>query len=164
MNSSLLCTEALEAHYEIEQGNIKRPNFQHIVDELCLNLEKDRVAASLLQIKLESITPVLKNPKADFHEKRVIIELLARQLELKKYKEANSQLLISTITNAEATWAEIRELSRSYVTCLINLGYSSKYLEDKALTFFYYGDNHIYGNEDIQIFLELFRRRAEIIA
>lgn len=156
MNSSLLCIEALDAHYEIEQGNIKRPNFQHIIDELFLNLQKDRVAASLLQIKLDSIAPVLKDPKADFHEKRVVIELLARQLELKKYKETNSQLLIKTITSAEATRSEIRELSRSYITCLINLGYSSKYLENKTLDFFYYGENQISGNEDIQSFLDLF--------
>lgn len=156
MNSSLLCNEALDAHYEITQGNIKRPNFQHIIDELCLNLKKDKVAASLLQIDLASITPVLNNPKADFHDKRVVIELLARQLELRTYKEANGQLLVRAIENPDSIQSEIRELTRSYITCLINLGYASKYLEDKALSFFYHGPNKITGNSDIRSFLELF--------
>lgn len=40
MNSSLLCVEALEVFKEVEDGNIKRPNFQHVLDELCANLKR----------------------------------------------------------------------------------------------------------------------------
>lgn len=35
MNSSLLCEEALKVIEEINNGNIKKPNLQHVLDELC---------------------------------------------------------------------------------------------------------------------------------
>lgn len=156
MNSSLLCNEALDTHYEIEEGNIKRPNFQHVLDELCVNLEKDEVAESLLQVDLATITPTLKNPKADFHDKRIVVELLARQLGLFRYKEVNRQLLIQAVSDASSPKSRIRALTRSYVTCLVNLGYASKHIEEKALEFFYYGQRRTSGNSDIESFLELF--------
>lgn len=156
MNSSLLCKEALDTHYEIEEGNIKRPNFQHVLNELCTNLEKDKVAEALLQIDLQSVTPTLKNPKADFHAKRVVVELLARQLDLNKYKELNSKMLISALEDNSTSRSAIRSLTRSYVTCLVNLGYSTKFIEEKTLQYFHYANNPIVGNSDIREFLSFF--------
>lgn len=166
MNASLLCLEALETHFEIEQGNVKRPNFQHVVDELCANIEKDEVAKNLLQIDLESIVPVLKNPKSDFHDKRVVVELLARQLNLVKYKDENVALLIDAIESDDSNWSRIRALCRTFVTCLVNLGYSTKYIEERALDYFYYGETAIEGNASVRDFFALFpsaRRKYAVV-
>ncbi|WP_214652978.1 hypothetical protein, partial [Vibrio anguillarum] len=97
MNTSLLCEEALDVIEEIQKGNIKAPNLQHVIDELCENLSRDKVAQELLSIKLGQINAVLKDPKKSSEDKKIVIELVVRQINLKKYKSKNEELLISVI-------------------------------------------------------------------
>ena len=66
MNTSLLCKEALQTIHEIDIGNIKRPNLQHILDELSENLKNDLVANELITIDIQGIQAILKNNKGGF--------------------------------------------------------------------------------------------------
>lgn len=157
MNTSLLCLEALEIIVEIDAGNIKRPNLQHILDELCENLKNDIVARELVNIDYDGVFSVLKNPKAAFRDKQVIVELLYKQIDLLKYKEKNEDLLVATILDQASTSSEIRFLARSYVTTLINIGYSAKRIYNLVQEFFFEGVGRISGNEAITVFLEQFK-------
>ncbi|MCG8095130.1 MAG: hypothetical protein JAZ17_16180 [Candidatus Thiodiazotropha endolucinida] len=161
MNTSLLCKEALETIFEIDEGNIKKPNLQHILDELCVNLSKDIVSNKLINLDSGAIFAGLKNPKSSVHDKKVITELLARQTELNKYKSTNEDLLKSAISCPEDNFSEIRSLTRSYITTLINSGYSSKHIFKLAQQYFYYGSNRISSNEAIQEFLAFFSKKAD---
>lgn len=159
MNSSLLCEEATEVIDEIEKGNIQKPNLQHILDELCENLARDPVSQSLLTIQLDQINANLKNPKVDHEEKRLVVNLIRREINLKAYKEENENQLKSAI-RAETDFKKIRTLTRSYATTLVNLGFSFEFISETVLSFFHYGDGEISGNESIDDFLQIFSAKS----
>ena len=161
MNSSLLCEEALGIIKEIGNGNIKKPNLQHILDELCENLSKDPVVSELLSIDLKQINSVLLNPKEPEAEKKIIVELVLRQIYLKKYKNKNEDLLKNAIYG-DKNFRLIRGLTRSYATTLINLGYSSEYISEVVKKFFHYDKNRISGKEAIDDFLKIFSEKPEL--
>lgn len=155
MNTSLLCEEALEVIEEINKGNIKAPNLQHIIDELCENLSRDRVAQELLSINLKQINSVLREPKKPVEDKRIVIELILRQINLKTYKKQNEKLLVEAILG-ESDFSIIRSLTRTYATTLLNLGFSSEYIAEITKKFFHYDKNRINGNAAISEFISFF--------
>ncbi|MDY7841008.1 hypothetical protein UXA24_08500 [Aeromonas caviae] len=160
MNTSLLCEEALEVIEEINKGNIKQPNLQHVIDELCENLSKDHVVKSLLSLELKQINSVLLDPKQKSDDKKIVIELILRQIYLKKYKKKNEELLIQTI-NGENNFSIIRSLARSYATTLLNIGYSSEFISETTKKFFHYDKNRISGNEAIKDFIDIFSHKVK---
>lgn len=160
MNTSLLCEEALEVIDEIKKGNIKQPNLQHVIDELCVNLSKDHVVKSLLSLELKQINSVLLDPKQKNEDKKTVIELILRQIYLKKYKKKNEELLIQTIIG-QKNFSLIRSLSRSYATTLLNIGYSSEFIAETTKKFFHYDKNRISNNEAIKDFIEMFSHKAK---
>ncbi|EON90516.1 HEPN domain-containing protein [Plesiomonas shigelloides] len=155
MNTSLLCEEALEVIEEIKKGNIKAPNLQHVIDELCENLSRDKVAHALLSIKLKQINATLRDPKKTAEDKKIVVELILRQINLKRYKNKNEELLIQVI-KGDVDFSSIRSLARSYATTLLNLGFSSEYIAKKTKKFFHYGKNRIHGNSAIEDFIKNF--------
>nr|WP_279009809.1 hypothetical protein [Aeromonas jandaei] len=160
MNTSLLCEEALEVIDEIKKGNIKQPNLQHVIDELCVNLSKDHVVKSLLSLELKQINSVLLDPKQKNEDKKTVIELILRQIYLKKYKKKNEELLIQTIIG-QKNFSLIRSLSRSYATTLLNIGYSSEFIAETTKKFFHYDKNRISNNEAIKDFIETFSHKTK---
>lgn len=81
---------------------------------------------------------------------------MARQLELRLYTERNKQLLVDCVESEDGSANEIRSLTRSYVTCLINLGCSTKFIHEEVLRFFYYGPGTISEKAQIRSFVEMF--------
>lgn len=154
MNSSLLCFEALEVVKEIENGTIKKPNLDHVLKELSVSVSKDEVAKSILSLELSQINSVLLDPKKKIEEKKVVIELVKRQLQIPIYKKLNEKLLIEAITDKQ-DFSRVRSLTRSYVTLLLNIGYDASYLNKISLKFFYFDKNRIAGNVAIKDFLKL---------
>lgn len=155
MNTSLLCEEALGVIEEIHKGNIKSPNLQHVIDELCENLSRDKVAQTLLSIKLKQINETLRDPKKTVEDKKIVVELILHQINLKRYKKKNEELLIQTI-KGEVDFSSIRSLARSYATTLLNLGFSSEYIAEITKKFFHYDKNRIHGNSAIESFIKIF--------
>jgi hypothetical protein len=155
MNTSLLCEEALEVIAEIDNGNIKKPNLQHVLSELCENLSKDETAKSLLKMELSAINSVLLDIKKSSSDKKIVVELIQRQIYLKKYKKRNEELLAEAIMKSYS-FSIIRALTRSYATTLINIGYSSEYIYQYCQKFFYYSKDRIVGNQAISDFINNF--------
>lgn len=155
MNTSLLCYEAISTLEQVEQGNIKAPNIWHVTAELCATFEKDPVANALVAIPYSAFVPALKNPKTPLKELQNVLELLAVQLSLKKYRKKNEDLLVQEILG-DQSFSDIRRLTRSYITTLIAAGFSQKHIRDVILEFFHFGKNRISGPEAIKEFVELF--------
>ncbi|MCL1041604.1 hypothetical protein L2712_08135 [Shewanella marisflavi] len=160
MNSSLLCEEALDVLDEINKGTIKVPNLKHVIDELCDNLSKDEVAQSLLSIKLKQVNSILRDPKSAPEDKKTVIELILRQINLKNYKRKNEELLTQAIEGKE-DFSRIRSLARTYSTTLLNLGYSTEYISETTKKFFHYEKNRIHGNNAISDFIQIFCKKAK---
>lgn len=162
MNSSLLCGEALVVINAVKKGQIKEPNIDHVLEELCESIERDPVVKSLVDIDLLEFTSVLNPPKkqanekkATVDEKKTTIEVLLSYISLPKYKLKNEELLIQQITEIHDKKV-IRNLARSYGTTLLNFNYSERYISDSIQRFFYHGQRRVEGNVAIKYFLELF--------
>jgi len=155
MNTSLLCHEALLTLSSIEKGVIQKPNLNHITLELAESLKRDEVAKSLLTIDLNKIISIIKNKTAPINEVKVVLELMWSEISLDKYKVKNEEHIINAIVNNEGR-DSLRTLARSYVTTLLNFGFSSKYLYDCAITFFYYSEDKILDKNAISDFLKIF--------
>ncbi len=155
MNTGLLCIESIQTIDEVEAGNIKAPNINHVLAELCANLERDIVAQALIPLPYSSYFPTLKNPKTPVKEIRSVVELLAIQLTQSKYRSKNEEMLEDSIIRNAAP-SEIRRLARSYLTTLITIGYSQKYILEMSKDFFYFGQNRISDNNVIKDFLSIF--------
>lgn len=157
MNTSLLCEEARETIIEIEKGVITKPNLDHILRELLENLSKDKVAEKLIDFDVATIKSILLDSKIAASRKKTTIELLCRQIDLKTYKKKNEELLIKSICES-ASLKDIREFSRSYITTLLNIGYTSEHINSIASKFFYHDKNEIItGNEAIIEFIDRFQ-------
>jgi hypothetical protein len=153
MNSSTLCLEAKDLIRDIENEIIDRANLSHVLQELMLNLRKDEVAKSLLDIELETIEPKFNNKDLPLRELAVIIDIIYSQLSILAYKEKTELFLLDALKN-EREKDRIRALTRSYVTTLITIGYSTKYLYTTAGIYFH-SQATISESEDVKGFFEL---------
>lgn len=160
MNASLLVKEAVQTHMSVQRGTIKSPNLKHVIDELCENFDKDSVAKSLLLVDLDGIKSTLKDPKTPEKNCLTCLKLLESQVPLKLYKAKNEELLVAAI-NDKKNSAQIRSLTRSYITTLLNSGYSEKYIQEVSRDFFHYSSTRISGNSSILEYLEKFQTEAE---
>lgn len=156
MNTSLLCIEALKLISDIEQQNIDKNNLTHVVKELSLNLRKDNVAKSLLSISVDSILKELSDESSPISNTKTILEIIYDEIKLGKYRKENEKLLGIAIRDGNEK-NEIRALTRSYVTTLINLGYHSNYLYPATLDYFYWRDPCVTSVEDIFGYFKLFK-------
>lgn len=155
MHTGTLCSEAKRTIHEIENGNIKAPNINHVAQELAECYLKDPVAKELMKLPADSFLPTLWNPKSKPNEIKPIVEILAVNLSLNEYKKKNEELLISEIEGA-ADISKIRTLARSYVTTLLSKGYSQEFIFNSIVEFFYTGPGQISGPQAIRDFIALF--------
>jgi hypothetical protein len=156
LNTSLLCVEAMNVIDDIENGVIKRPNLDHVLEELTGNLRRDKVAMSLIKSDIDQVLSILQNKKKPIAEKKVVLELLWSQINLPAFRKKNEDLLIDTIV-AGGDFSEIRSLARSHITTLKNYGFSSKWLHEKTIWFFHEADERISNNSDISRYIDFFR-------
>lgn len=160
MNSCLLAKEAEAVIKSIEAGTIKKPNLKHVINELCDNLENDDVAQSLLSVDLSGIKAALKDPKSTDTSISATIDLLISQIPIQAYKLKNEEMLISEITGSQNP-DKIRTLTRSYITTLLNFGFSARHLQEKSQNFFFYSPDRIHSNDAIQDYISIFNQDAE---
>ena len=156
MNTSVLCDEALSTIGHIDEGVIQLPNLTHILDELHDQITKDEVAQSLISQDLGYTYSILKDPSYTFEERKTLIGILLTQLDLHKYKNEIERQLEETIVENDFDPSKIRALARSYITTLINSGYSPKHINQVSQDFFFYDARPIEGNKDISSYLDFF--------
>lgn len=158
LNLHSLIEEAFEVISEIEKGNIKSPNINHVLDELVTNLEKDKIANKLITISRKEINTILKDPKKRenygiIKNTLAIIYNLVNQIDYKKELELE---IIKLIKKEGEEFKEIRSITRSYITFLIYHGYNSNYIRKEVLNFFGNGDEKFNDINDILNLFEIF--------
>jgi hypothetical protein len=156
MNTSLLVSEAIRTIKAIESGSIKRPNLKHILLELVDNLDRDIIAQSLLSVDLSGVRAILKNPKSPDESISTTVELLSRQVPLKVYKSRAETLIIEELKKDEINFSTLRSLVRSYITTLLNIGFSHQFIQTQSKQFFFYSEEEIHSNDDIKNYFKIF--------
>ena len=155
MHVGLLCFEALQTLDEIDEGNIAEPNIHHVAAELVFNLSIDRVAMKLLPIPISSVEAILKNKKSSLNEIRGVVELLGFHFSAENYFNKNKKMLSESVIGGH-DFSVIRDLSRTFLTTLISIGFNSNYIAKKSRNFFISGDGKIEDNSSVGDFLNLF--------
>jgi hypothetical protein len=154
MNSSSLCIEARRLIDDIEDELIDKSNLDHILKELIDNLRKDDVAKSLLTIKIDSIARKFENKDTPIQEISVLLDIIYSRIPLQIYKERTEELLMQAVADPKEKNL-IRSLARSYVTTLINIGYSTRILYPAARMYFYNNKERITGPESLEGFFKI---------
>lgn len=160
LHTGLLCSEARSTIIAVENGTIKSPNIFHVTAELAKNFETDAVAISLAPLPPTSFIPALKNPKTPLRDLQTVVELLLVQLSPRKYRAKNEELLSKAIAEGSSI-AEVRRLTRSYVTTLLASGISAKHIHEQNKNFFHCGTNRITGPEALADFFALFPQESK---
>jgi len=148
MNTSTLCKEALSLIEDIENETIDKANLKHVLNELVINLRNDEIAKSLLDISAGTIALKLENDSCPIQEKKTIVEIINSQLNIFLYKKRAEELLVEAVKCGKEK-DRIRSLARSYITTLISVGYSSRYLYPTSRQFFHWPGNKITSTDDI---------------
>jgi len=154
MNSSMLCLEAISLVKDIEEGLIEKANINHVLKELTLNLKKDEVVKNLLPIKIETISAKFMADNTPILEIATILELIFAQIEPHKYKSETERLLTDAISTPHEK-GRIRALTRNYVTTLINMGYSTRFLYPCARMYFYWNNEKTIDSNSLSGFIDL---------
>lgn len=160
MHTGLLCREASNVIREIELGNVKQPNIIHVNAELCSAFEKDDIAQSLVPLPPSAFFSILKNPKSTLKELETVLSFLSLQLTRERYRNQAEKLLKEEVTGRQSV-AEIRRLTRSYVTELVAEGFDQRYIKKSAFEYFYGPQSTISSPEAIQGFFDLFPIEAK---
>ncbi|PHX45605.1 hypothetical protein AO263_24875 [Pseudomonas sp. NZIPFR-PS5] len=153
MNTPILISEAEITILQVESSIINKANLKHIFDELCEILPKDEVALSLLAVDLNEVRSTLKSSPEQ--SKAAVIDLLAKQLSLTQYKVRCEEILITAVTEGHDL-PRIRALTRTYMTTLLNSGYSARFISKIAQDYFFYDQNRISSNLAINEFISFF--------
>ncbi|KAA5845895.1 hypothetical protein F2A37_10520 [Pseudomonas chlororaphis] len=159
MNTALLVKEAVDTIVAIDAGIVMKPNLAHILKELCENLQSDEVARGLMSVDDVGVINTLANPKSSDASVTTVVKLLLRQIPLPAYKDKNEELLKEELLGGGQR-SRLRKLTRSYITTLLNSGYTATYISKVSKKFFYYSPDRISGNEAIDDYFSFFSSKA----
>ena len=153
MNSSSLCSEGIMLIRDIEAEVIDKANLSHVLDELVSSLRKDEIAKSLLDINVEVIASGL-NESNTLQERKTLLEIVYSQINPFAYKSQAEIILTDAVKNGNEK-NRITSLTRSYVTTLISIGYSTRYLYPSVRWAFHSPKNKITSFSDIANYFNL---------
>lgn len=159
MNTALLVKEAVDTIAAIDAGIVMKPNLAHILKELCDNLQSDEVARGLMSVDEVGVINTLENIKSSDASITTVAKLLLRQIPLPAYKDKNEELLKEELLGGGQK-SKLRKLTRSYITTLLNSGYTAEYIHRVSKKFFHYSPDRISGNEAIDDYFSLFSNKA----
>lgn len=159
MNTALLAKEAAVTITAIDAGIVMKPNLLHILNELCENLQSDEVARNLMSVDEVGVINTLTNPKSSDASTATVVKLLLRQIPLPAYKAKNEELIKEELLGREQS-SRLRKLTRSYITTLLNSGYTATYIRNVTKDFFHYSTDRISGNEAIEDYFNYFSIEA----
>jgi hypothetical protein len=136
LNIRILCIETIQTINNIKIGVIKKPNIDAIIQELQWSLNSDFVAKQLLGNKLTGIVEKISSDKNNIKKLKETVLLLYHFLDNKKYLIELQNTLIKIIP-ANKEKGNIYKATRSYITELINYGYTTPYIYHNINTFFF---------------------------
>jgi len=142
LNTATLLWEAYQLIGDIEEEHIDQNNLKFVTSELVENLRKDAVAKSLLDVSTETLAKRLLDEQTPLTDLKTTIEILAAQIPLSRYKTKVEELILSAVDQGNEK-NKIRSLARTYITTLVNIGFSTRHLYPTFRSFFFTGKGHI---------------------
>ncbi len=136
LNVRLLCIETLQTIENIKVGLIKKPNIDSIIEELQFSLNSDFVAKELIGNKLNGIVEKINANKSNLKKLKETVLLLYHFLDNKKYLNKIQNILVKIIPENKEK-EKIYKATRSYITELINYGYTTAYIYHNTNKFFF---------------------------
>ena len=136
LNAPYLCHEAIKLIIDIENKLIEPANLSHVLQELEWSIQVDKLAKSLLDVDLEYY--VLHSEDAPLSEKKKRLEALSRTIGFARYFPKCIEQL--TLHIESISKKDIEQLTKTFATTLINIGYSKTYIYNTTLNFFFIGD------------------------
>ncbi|MBL7891104.1 MAG: hypothetical protein JNL63_00630 [Bacteroidia bacterium] len=136
LNVRMLCIEALQTIDNIKIGLIKKPNIDPIIEELQWSLNSDFVAKAILGDRLNGIVDNINSNKSNIKKLKESIVLLYHFLDNKKYLN-ELQITLNKIVPIGKEKENIYKATRSYITELINYGYTTGYIYHRTNRFFF---------------------------
>lgn len=135
LNSISLCEEALDIINDIEDEIISKNSLEPIIKELYWKINKDLIFKKLLGDRLSQYI----SPTIDINElkkTKLNLELLLRKVSKQKYI-LTSQILLKELIVENKQKRKIDKLLSSYVSILIDSGFSQGYLYNTVNNFFF---------------------------
>ncbi len=163
LNSHYLCLDALSVIKAIESHGTNEAALKPIIEELFTSLEKDTTFSKrgedplIYFMKTQpngSLRPVSKPEDLSFQDaKNAVISIHNKFFRSNWYIDALVADICEYVigNNLEDQLALFRQ-TKSFLTELINRGYSSRYITYKANTFFYRGKKPITSPEIIRVY------------
>lgn len=157
MHTALLGIELSETIDNVESGIIRAPNIDHVAGEFCNNLTRDPIAHKLLNVPSGLLIGSLKSKTGSIGSKQLTVDLVVNQLRSSAYRRSCEETIIEQVESAECSYDTLRAATRNYVTTLLSLGYSSKYIHEIVLNNFHYGKDRIgQAKAALRTFFEIF--------
>ncbi|MEG3182601.1 hypothetical protein SNE34_01045 [Lysobacter erysipheiresistens] len=162
MHTALLGIELSETIDNVENGIIRAPNIDHVAGEFCSSLSKHPIADKLLNVPSGLLIGSLKNKAGSTGSKQLTVDLVVNQLRSSAYRRACEETVIEQIESAQCSYDILRAATRNYVTTLLSLGYSSKYIHEIVLKNFHYDKNRIgQAKAALKAFFEVFDNQTK---
>lgn len=136
LNPRILCKELLQTIDNIKSGVIKMPNLKSIVEELIWDLSHDPAVKDLLGKKFYRFIDRIKSNESNLNELKTTVSLIYNHLDKKVYLNKIQDMLLELIP-ANQEKQHIYYLTKTYLTELINYGYSPGHIYYKANHFFF---------------------------
>lgn len=125
LNSATICAEAITLINEIENGNFAMKSLIPVLEELTNKLNSDIIAKYILGSDIEYY--INFGDYTNIKEIKVKIEILLNKINPLKYKTIIEKRLLSLILENKEK-RKIYEIATSYISTLINIGFSQSYI------------------------------------
>lgn len=166
LNSHFLCFDALSAISDVDDHGVPEGTVKPIIEELYNSLEKDHAFDSLptkpldLFVKQEgSVYKRVFTTKDLSYEdsKKIVIALFQKYFSENEYCELLKQQIKKIIEENDAAKQDIlMRLTKSFLTELVNQGYSQQYIYDQMIYSFFNKKTVVKKPQRISRFLEAF--------
>ncbi|WP_417816241.1 hypothetical protein [Thalassospira alkalitolerans] len=153
MSPPFLAIELIKTINDVEKDTINEKNIDHIINELRLFIENDKIAQRLLPLPIERILPNQSNNSKNPNIK-VKAQILSKSIRNQLYIKVCQDFIIESISNNKLSDIDI--YASFFITSIIGAGYSKQYVYSKTNDFFM--QEEIDGTQSILDYFNLFDR------
>ena len=166
LNSHFLCVDARRTIQTIELHGVPKGSLKPIIEELYDSLSKDVVFSLYEENPLKYFLKysgekyrISKNPEElGYEESKKVISVLFNKYFSNQWYYQHLQSSIESLvkSNSEDDWLKLFRVTKSYLTELVNSGYSIRYINETANNMFYSEENRVVDPGYVCEFLKTF--------
>jgi len=154
-NSRILIYEILKLKELIKLGILNEYYLKYMIDELKKSLSSELIVKDLLKEQNKIFIKKIEDSKLNIDEVSKILNILQNIFEV-EYKKTLEQKIINIINSNTKEYSKLENYTKSYLTELINIGYSKESIRFEIKQLFYNEQKIINDTEILLIFLNKF--------